>query len=97
MTSTSIARPVAWSPAQPVPVSTPPVVEIRDLTVAYNDNPVVWDVDFDVEPGKVTAIVGPNGAGKSTMLKAVLGLVPIAAGHIRIFGSELRHVRTNVA
>lgn len=74
-----------------------PVVEIRDLTVAYNENPVVWDVDLDVEPGKVTAIVGPNGAGKSTMLKAVLGLVPIAAGHVRIFGDDLRNVRSRVA
>ena len=96
MTSTSIVRP-APSPTPDVRDTSAPVVEIRDLTVAYNENPVVWDVDFDVEPGKVTAIVGPNGAGKSTMLKAVLGLVPIAAGHVSIFGSELRHVRTRVA
>jgi manganese/zinc/iron transport system ATP- binding protein len=97
MTSTSIVRPATSSPPSPLSGTSAPVVEIRDLTVAYNENPVVWDVDFDVEPGKVTAIVGPNGAGKSTMLKAVLGLVPIAAGHVRIFGDELRHVRTRVA
>ncbi len=101
MTTTSIHQPVADQSATPAESSRPspaaPVVEIRDLTVAYNENPVVWDVDLDVEPGKVTAIVGPNGAGKSTMLKAVLGLVPIAAGRIRIFGSDLDGVRTRVA
>lgn len=97
MTRTMITRPVASPPEVVARTATAPVVQIRDLTVAYNENPVVWDVDFDVEPGKVTAIVGPNGAGKSTMLKAVLGLVPIAAGHVRIFGSELRNVRTRVA
>jgi len=97
MTTKSVARPAVAPLAASAQDSTSPVVEIRDLTVAYNENPVVWDVDLDVERGKVTAIVGPNGAGKSTMLKAVLGLVPIAAGHVRVFGSDLRSVRARVA
>jgi manganese/zinc/iron transport system ATP- binding protein len=73
------------------------VIVVRDLTVAYNESPVLWDVDLDIEPGKITAIVGPNGAGKSTLLKAILGLVPIAAGSIRIFDSPLSKVRSRVA
>lgn len=97
MTVSSNVRQQAPSQTSSIPESPASVVEIRDLTVAYNENPVVWDVDFDVESGKLTAIVGPNGAGKSTMLKAVLGLVPTAAGHVRIFGSELRDVRSRVA
>lgn len=59
---------------------------VRDLTVAYEEKPVLWDVDLDVPSGSLTAIVGPNGAGKSTLIKTVLGLVPAAAGTIRIFG-----------
>jgi manganese/zinc/iron transport system ATP- binding protein len=74
-----------------------PVIVVRDLTVAYNESPVLWDVDLDIEPGKITAIVGPNGAGKSTLLKAILGLVPIAAGSIRIFDNLLPKVRSRVA
>lgn len=73
------------------------VVTVRDLTVAYGEHPVLWDVDLDVRPGKITAIVGPNGAGKSTLLKATLGLVPMAAGSISIFGSALAEVRTRLA
>ncbi len=75
----------------------PSVIEVRDLTVAYNESPVLWDVDLDVQLGKATAIVGPNGAGKSTLLKAILGLVPIAAGATRVFGSELNAVRQRMA
>lgn len=59
---------------------------VRDLTVAYEEKPVLWDVDLDVPTGSLTAIVGPNGAGKSTLIKTILGLVPAAAGTIRIFG-----------
>lgn len=73
------------------------VIEVRDLTVAYNESPVLWDVDLDIEPGKATAIVGPNGAGKSTLLKAILGLVPIAAGATRVYGAHLDTVRNRVA
>ncbi len=73
------------------------MIAVRDLTVAYNESPVLWDVDLDIEPGKITAIVGPNGAGKSTLLKAILGLVPVAAGSVRVFGSPLPKVRSRVA
>lgn len=61
-------------------------VAVHDLTVAYRDTPVLWDVDVMIPPGTLTAIIGPNGAGKSTMLKAILGLVPVAAGTVEIFG-----------
>lgn len=65
-----------------------PAVFVRDLTVAYEEKPVLWDVDLDIPAGTLTAIVGPNGAGKSTLIKTVLGLIPAAAGTIRIFGEK---------
>lgn len=57
-------------------------VRVEDLTVAYADKPVLWDVDLEFPRGKLTAIVGPNGAGKSTLIKAMMDLVPIATGRI---------------
>ena len=58
------------------PPGTPlPAVAMRDLTVAYRDTPVRWDVDLDIPAGTLTAIIGPNGAGKSTLIKAAMGLV----------------------
>ena len=61
-------------------------VTVHDLTVAYQEAPVLWDVDLTIPTGTLTAIIGPNGAGKSTMMKAILGLVPMAAGTVEIFG-----------
>ncbi len=60
-------------------------IQVTDLTVAYQDKPVLWDIDLDVPPGVLLAIVGPNGAGKTTLIKAVLGLVRPAAGNVLIY------------
>ncbi len=69
---------------------------INDLTVAYRDRPVVWDIDLTVPAGVVAAVMGPNGAGKSTLIKAVLGLVPTTAGTVKIFGRPYRESRDRV-
>ncbi|MDR5653246.1 metal ABC transporter ATP-binding protein [Ruixingdingia sedimenti] len=72
-------------------------LHVEDLTVSYHDRPVLWDIDLDIPPGVMAAIVGPNGAGKSTLLKAVLGLVRPVAGHVRIFGLPYAAARRRVA
>lgn len=64
------------------------IAEAEDLTVAYGEKPVLWDVDFNVPKGKLTAIVGPNGAGKSTLIKAMMGLLKPIAGEVRFFPNE---------
>jgi manganese/zinc/iron transport system ATP- binding protein len=72
-------------------------LSVRDLTVAYNDTPVLWDVDADIPLGCMAAIVGPNGAGKSTFIKAALELTPRLTGEVRFFGETLNAVRQRVA
>ncbi|PIQ61249.1 MAG: manganese ABC transporter ATP-binding protein [Bacteroidetes bacterium CG12_big_fil_rev_8_21_14_0_65_60_17] len=72
-------------------------IDVRDLTVAYREKPVLWDIDLRVPAGVLMAIVGPNGAGKTTLLKAILGLVRPAAGSIRIHSEPYRRVRSRVA
>ncbi|MEY4185034.1 MAG: metal ABC transporter ATP-binding protein [Planctomycetaceae bacterium] len=71
-------------------------LSIQDLTVAWHRRPVIWDVEFDVSPGRLVGIVGPNGAGKSTLLKAVMDLVPKASGRVEIFGRPWRESRQRV-
>ncbi len=72
-------------------------LSIRDLTVAYQRRPVIWDVDYAAPPGKLIAVIGPNGAGKSTLIKACLDLVPHVSGNVRFFGQSYRKVRDRVA
>ncbi|MCC7019050.1 MAG: metal ABC transporter ATP-binding protein [Ardenticatenales bacterium] len=75
---------------------TAPPLEIADLTVAYRERPVLWDIDLTVPKGVLAAVVGPNGAGKSTLIKAVLDLIPRAAGTIQVFGQPYADVRRRV-
>lgn len=72
-------------------------IHIEDLTVAYREEPVLWDLDWNVQEGTLTAIVGPNGAGKSTLIKTILGLIEPAAGHIEIYGKSYDEQRDLVA
>jgi len=70
-----------------------PAIKVEDLTVAYGERPVLWDVDMEVPAGILMAIVGPNGAGKTSLIKAVTGLVRPVAGYVAIFGKPYREQR----
>lgn len=71
-------------------------LHVEDLTVSYDSKPALWDIDVDVPPGVMAAIVGPNGSGKTTFIKSVLGLVTPTAGHVRIFGQPYSAQRRKV-
>ena len=70
----------------------PWALQVEDLTVAYDIEPVLWDVDLDIPRGSLTAVIGPNGAGKSTLIKAVLKLVRTVAGEVRIHSERVAYV-----
>lgn len=72
------------------------ILEVHDVTVAYHHRPVLWDVDWEIAEPSLVGIIGPNGAGKSTMMKAILGLVPLASGYVRLFGEPYRRQRHRV-
>jgi manganese/zinc/iron transport system ATP- binding protein len=78
------------------PATTTQAIAVRDLTVAYGQKPVLWDVDLDVPMGVLMAIVGPNGAGKTTLIKAVLGLLKPVAGQITVMGKPYESQRKHV-
>ncbi len=78
-------------------VARPPALEVADVTVSYNQKPVLRRVSLDVPVGAMVAIVGPNGAGKSTLLKGVLGLVRVDAGTIRVLGEPVEATRRRIA
>lgn len=72
-------------------------IEVHNLTVAYNQLPVLWDVDFELPKGQIIGIVGPNGSGKSTLLKAIMGLFPLSSGYVKVLDSSLEQMRSSIA
>ena len=74
-----------------------PAVEVHDLTVAYRDQPALWDIDLVVPPGVLMGIIGPNGAGKTTLIKAMLGLVRPVSGRVLIHGQPYSSDKQAVA
>ncbi|WP_084007976.1 ABC transporter ATP-binding protein [Planomonospora sphaerica] len=68
----------------------PARLEVRGLGYAYGDVPVLSGVDFEVEPGRTTALVGPTGSGKSTLVQTFVRLVDPAEGAVLVDGTDLR-------
>ena len=66
---------------------TAPVVALRGGSVAYDGRTAVAGVDLVVSAGEVVAVLGANGSGKSTVVRAVVGLLPLAGGTLELFGT----------
>ena len=68
---------------------TEPVVDLRGGSVVYEGRLALDHVDLRVEAGEVVAVLGANGSGKSTLVRALLSLVPLAAGELSLFGTPI--------
>lgn len=73
------------------------VIEVEDMTVAYEIKPVLWDVDLKVPKGILMAIVGPNGSGKSTLIKSMLDLIKPISGKVLFNGESYKTQRKYIA
>ncbi|MBO1250314.1 ABC transporter ATP-binding protein [Comamonas denitrificans] len=71
------------------PTASTPLLDIRNMDVAYGGIRAVRQLNLHVHPGERVALIGANGAGKSTTLRAICGLVPLAAGSIDYQGRSL--------
>ncbi len=69
------------------------LIEVEDMTVAYQEKPVLWDIDLKIPKGILMAIVGPNGAGKSTLIKAMLNLIKPISGKVLFNGKSYESQR----
>jgi branched-chain amino acid transport system ATP-binding protein len=72
-----------------------PILEVRDLHVAYGKVEALHGANLTVGPGQIVTVIGPNGAGKSTMLNAIAGALPAAGtsrGHVMLNGGDLSGV-----
>ncbi|MGF0468474.1 adenosylcobinamide amidohydrolase [Lysinibacillus fusiformis] len=65
------------------------MIFVEHLSGGYEDVPIIKDISFTVEKGKILGILGPNGSGKSTLLKVMSGILPAVEGTISIDGQNI--------
>ena len=81
-------------------MTTTPMIEVKDLTVIYNENSpnevvALKDFSLTVNKGEILVITGDNGSGKSTILRAITGVIPIKSGKIILNGIDVTKWSSN--
>lgn len=64
-----------------------PILQLKNVTKAYKDF-TLDEVSFDLPPGIVLGMIGENGAGKSTTISAILDMIGLTEGSIKVFGMD---------
>ena len=67
-----------------------PLLQVSRLCAWYGRAQILFDVDLEIGPGEVVALMGRNGAGKSTTMKAIMGLLDRTEGEVRFDGQDIR-------
>ena len=67
------------------------MLSIEGVNQYYGGSHILRNVGFEAGLGEVTVILGRNGVGKTTLLKALMGVVPVKTGTIRLDGADITH------
>ncbi|MEO7424668.1 MAG: ATP-binding cassette domain-containing protein, partial [Fibrobacteria bacterium] len=79
------------------------LLRVKNLDINYGESQVLRDVNLELNPGSITALMGRNGVGKTTLLKAIMGLLPARKGEVAFQGKSLnglppeKRARTGIA
>lgn len=65
------------------------MVSVKNLSVRLGEHVVLSNVTFDIGSGEIAAVIGPNGSGKTTLVRAILGLIPLEHGEVKV---EANHI-----
>jgi phospholipid/cholesterol/gamma-HCH transport system ATP-binding protein len=84
---------IGATPAQSSGSSTEPVVVFDDVSIGFEQKPVLENISFQVRPGEMRILLGPAGVGKSVLLKLTNGLLRPDSGRIFVFGKEISAMR----
>lgn len=66
-----------------------PILEIRDVSIAFREQKVLKNISLDVCPGQTVAIIGESGCGKTVLLKTIIGLIRPSSGEVLFKGHNL--------
>ena len=65
------------------------MIEMTGISKAFNGNTVLNNVEFEIAPGEIHALMGENGAGKSTLMKILTGIYTRDSGEIKVKGNPV--------
>ena len=80
---------------QQQPQNNAPHIEVKDVTVAYGDNVVQSDINFEVAYGDIFIIMGDSGGGKSTLMRVLTGLKEPSKGQVLVNGYDFWMIDSN--
>ncbi len=63
--------------------------QMEQLTVGYNGQPLIKDINIGISQGEIVTLIGPNGAGKSTILKSITRQLAMIGGNVKFAGQSL--------
>jgi iron complex transport system ATP-binding protein len=69
------------------------MIELKDVSLGYNHQAVLNDINMKAVPGKILGLIGPNGSGKSTLIRGITRLINIFSGHIFIDGRDIKSIK----
>ena len=71
-------------------------ISVKGLSVSFDRKRVLTNIYLEIEQGKIYGVIGPNGAGKSTLFKAILDLIEIDTGSVKVEGKPIQKMRKKV-
>ena len=75
------------NPPPPPARTDDPMVVVRDVDKAFDDKPVITNLDIQVERGSIVGLIGPSGCGKTTTVRLMTGLLEPTKGKVTVFGT----------
>ncbi len=72
------------------------VIAVNNVSVRIDSREVLQNISFEVPRKSITMLVGPNGSGKTTLVRAIMGIMPVDDGTIRIFGKKPKQIREQI-
>ncbi len=69
-------------------------IKIKNLSVTYNNEDTLTDINLKIGDGEFVYIIGPNGGGKTTLIRSILGLITPNFGEVMLFGKSIKKSKT---
>lgn len=71
------------------------MLSVSNYQVAYGQSEVIHNLNFEVKPREIVAIMGRNGMGKTTLMKSLMGILPTRKGSAKLYGTDLTHMKSH--